>query len=296
MKRWILLHRSAKAFPHAMAVPQVDNGQMATDMHSDGAGPPSNPSTQPGAGNIFWPHHFLVEDLPNARILTWGYDADVTKAFDFASQSSISQNANQLLSDLANERTNSSQRTRPLIFISHSLGGIVVKDALGKVQTSKLDHLKNILPSVKGVCFLGTPHRGSSTASLGKVAYNITRLTWNQPNTGLLESLKRNSNDLERISERFAELLDEKKFQIHSFRETKPMKGMMVVENFSSRIGDANEGQDEIQANHSGMTKFPSRTDPGYRRVLAVLNRWSIDIQATKREVCLQPASRDISR
>ncbi|KAK4948028.1 hypothetical protein LTR10_013082 [Elasticomyces elasticus] len=282
------LHRAAQSTTHAAShatdISRDESVEHDTDMHSDGVENLFGSNTQPETGKIFWPHHFLVKDLPNARILTWGYDADVAKAFDFASQSSISQHASQLLSDLANERTTPSQRTRPLILISHSLGGIVVKDAMGKVQTTKLEHLQNILPSVMGVCFLGTPHRGSSTASLGKLAYNITRLIWSHPNTGVLESLKGNSDDLERISERFAERLDEKQFKVHSFRETKPTKGMMIVETFSSRIGDANEGQDELQANHSDMTKFPSRMDPGYRRLLAVLKRWSADIQATETE------------
>ncbi|KIV80940.1 hypothetical protein PV11_08405 [Exophiala sideris] len=114
------------SFSHVSEARQEDNGQPGTDLLSDGADAPFKSSTQPEAGNTFWPCDFLVKNLPNARIFTWGYDANITKAFDFASQSSISQNANQLLSDLANERAEPEQRTRPLIIVSHSLGGIVV--------------------------------------------------------------------------------------------------------------------------------------------------------------------------
>ena len=58
------------------------------------------------AGKVFWPRDLLKEisDLKSVKISTWGYNADVVKAFDFASKASIFAHATNLLLDISNER------------------------------------------------------------------------------------------------------------------------------------------------------------------------------------------------
>ncbi|KAK5214475.1 hypothetical protein LTR41_000668 [Exophiala xenobiotica] len=269
---------------------QTDDARYDSSVKTDVAIPVSSAPTQTQGGDkcddepphikvgshrlTFWPHDLLIEDMPLARIFTWGYDADIAIPFSFASQSSIFQHATQLLSDLADERTLPIQQTRPIIFVAHSLGGLIVKDALNTAHTNKKSHLHQLLPAVAGICFLGTPHRGSSTASLGKIAFNISRLAYTHANVGILASLERNADTLERIGDGFAVLLSEKMFKVHSFRETLPTNGVMVVENYSSKIGFAEEGQGEIPANHWQMTRYASARDQGYKRVVGVLKRW----------------------
>jgi hypothetical protein len=77
---------------------------------------------------IFWPADLLPQTLPGARIFTWGYDVDVDRAFSSASTATVFQHASALLSDLADVRMDETEKKRPIIFIAHSLGGIVVKD------------------------------------------------------------------------------------------------------------------------------------------------------------------------
>ena len=50
--------------------------------------------------NVHWPTDLLKDDVDNARILAFGYDADVTKAFGPVSQNKISDHAQNLLGDL----------------------------------------------------------------------------------------------------------------------------------------------------------------------------------------------------
>lgn len=223
--------------------------------------------------HIFWPGDLLPVALPDARIFTWGYDANVTSVFSFASQSTVSQHAKQLLADLAAVRTTPAQNQRPLIFVVHSLGGIVVKDALVFSRMTRT-YLREIWPAVIGVCFLGTPHRGSVTASLGKIAFQISRMAYAQPNIELLRTLERNSAVLERISDGFAAMLVDGQIQVQCFREILPTKGLMIVEPYSAVIGDGREVVGEIPANHRNMTKFASAQDVGFIRVFAVLRRW----------------------
>jgi protein SERAC1 len=53
---------------------------------------------------VFWPKDLLPGDLPHARIMSWGYDADVASLTVKASQNSLSGFAGNLLSDISGER------------------------------------------------------------------------------------------------------------------------------------------------------------------------------------------------
>jgi hypothetical protein len=55
---------------------------------------------------IFWPYHFLPEDCPNSRILTWGYDSKISHFFDgSASKNNILSHSCDLLGDLSGLRS-----------------------------------------------------------------------------------------------------------------------------------------------------------------------------------------------
>lgn len=55
--------------------------------------------------SCFWPKELLPEDLPEARIFTYGYDAKVADFFERVSQSRIGDHAKTLANDLANMRS-----------------------------------------------------------------------------------------------------------------------------------------------------------------------------------------------
>lgn len=54
------------------------------------------------------------------------------------------------------------QDPKPLVFIGHSLGGLIVKSALLKALQHKADEaIDEILTSTRGIAFFGTPHSGT---------------------------------------------------------------------------------------------------------------------------------------
>ncbi|KFZ18653.1 hypothetical protein V501_01091 [Pseudogymnoascus sp. VKM F-4519 (FW-2642)] len=91
-------------------------------------------STSPPS-DIFWPEEYLVPDLPQARIWTYGYNADVIGGlFQANNQNSVSQHGR----DFAD----------PIVFVAHSLGGIITKDTLevnGEVLDNIHEEFKTIL-------------------------------------------------------------------------------------------------------------------------------------------------------
>ena len=77
-----------------------------------------------------WLRDFLPADIVFARILTFGYDSTV--AFS-SSVAQLEDKALELLNRLSAKRsgvTCPGSKARPIVFICHSLGGIVVKKVL----------------------------------------------------------------------------------------------------------------------------------------------------------------------
>jgi hypothetical protein len=52
----------------------------------------------------YWPRDFLSKDLPNCRILAFGYDADIVNFWNPASKNRIGNHAENLVGALAGER------------------------------------------------------------------------------------------------------------------------------------------------------------------------------------------------
>ncbi|MCJ1400187.1 hypothetical protein MMC11_003391 [Xylographa trunciseda] len=240
------------------------------------------PITQSEPSSIFWPRDLLPQAIPDARVYTWNYDADVHHWTSSASQNTIHQHASNLLSDLA--YLIAGEMPEPIIFVVHSLGGIVVKDALNQSSQTEGTRLKSVAPATYGVLFLGTPHRGSKSASMGRLAYNVTVAATRRPNLKLLHALERNSETLDRIGDSFRQTVLKFDFKLCSFREEKETRkyfffNTMVVESDSAKIGDGKEEIGSIPENHRHMSKFASRSDIGFRRVSAILRTWTDDIK-----------------
>lgn len=74
------------------------------------------------AGGKLWLRDFLPKRLPKARVLLFGYNSNV--AFE-TSTAGVLEQAENLLNLLDLHRK--ADENRPIIFVAHSLGGIVVK-------------------------------------------------------------------------------------------------------------------------------------------------------------------------
>lgn len=66
----------------------------------------------------------LPKDVPHARILTFGYNS---KTYFSRAKSDIQDFASELLAAIDTQRLSDTERRRPLLFLCHSLGGLVFK-------------------------------------------------------------------------------------------------------------------------------------------------------------------------
>jgi hypothetical protein len=102
---------------------------QATSAGSDPTGDLALPTTGLAAlssdsREFCWPKDDLPKRLPNVQILLYGYEADVIGPFQAKSQNTITTHGNNFL--IALERK--LPKNIPVIFVAHSLGGILVKD------------------------------------------------------------------------------------------------------------------------------------------------------------------------
>lgn len=76
-----------------------------------------------------WLRDLLPERIPRARVWTWGYDSRThTRSHrDYLTTKKLYDHGRELVFDLDGARRESHSHQRPIIFIAHSLGGIVVK-------------------------------------------------------------------------------------------------------------------------------------------------------------------------
>ena len=82
--------------------------------------------TTPSGKQVNWLKDFLPGQIPQCRIMSYGYNSAVQFS---KSAADIGVFAEQLLFSLMAKRRSHIERERPVIFICHSLGGVVFKQA-----------------------------------------------------------------------------------------------------------------------------------------------------------------------
>ena len=79
---------------------------------------------------VHWPSELLKQDLPDARIISFGYDAGIVNFWNPASNSRLSNHAENMVGDLVRRRERTNTEFRKILFVAHNLGGLVTKHAL----------------------------------------------------------------------------------------------------------------------------------------------------------------------
>lgn len=225
----------------------------------------------------FWLQDYLPDEFPGARIYTFGYDARI---FFSPGTGDIESFAKTLLEDIRNERTHREEQRRPIIFIAHSMGGLVVKKAL-TIASSDLARYGTIKESTTSIFFMATPHRGSShAATLAKLAKVvnfpfantlISRFT-GQMRRDLISGLKNDNPKIKKIAIDFESLTDGsiKFFTFLEMMKTKPLRRKIVPE-ASAIIGVRPEMVFRLDEDHKSIVRYTSRDSPSFKRVLAQL-------------------------
>ena len=203
----------------------------------------------------FW----LSQDFPSLCVWSYGYQAEPSNWTGLTM--ALFDRASNLLSTLKDHELGQ----RPLIFVTHSLGGLVVKKTIQNAHSTP-GNLENqeLITHTKGVVFIATPHTGSHLAStlnywlggLGQSTVTATELEDSNPSL-------RELNDWYRFnSEKFG-------IDARVFFETKPSAGLVgVVTPASANPGLSDQVEvTPIPNDHITIAKPSSQDSSVYRGV-----------------------------
>ena len=199
-----VLHRSKSSKVDVVAVHGLEGNLFKTWQHENQG---------------MWLKDFLPRKFEQSKIMTFGYNSKIRSN----SVAGIQDVASALLQSLYLERNeDETSLGRPIVFICHSLGGIVVKRAIALAHSRPEEEYNDILKSTKSIAFLAVPHGG---ANIAKWATRVAKIGASM-NTAFVEDLERNAKALNSISMDFKARAANLK--IWSFYETRKTSGHLV--------------------------------------------------------------------
>ncbi|KAK1764935.1 hypothetical protein QBC33DRAFT_545297 [Phialemonium atrogriseum] len=213
----------------------------------------------------FWPKEWLPSEkaFRHVRIHSYGYDSDWKKSQQ--SPLTIHDFGQAMLADMYNAPTLKKNGDSPIVLISYSMGGLVVKKAY--LLATRDPTYKDIASRIHSLYFLGTPHRGADSTQF--VTAYLSMFISTGPKAFVKELLP-GSGTLQAINDEFRHVCGN--VQIWSFFEGAPTStgptSMMIVERESAVLGLPGEHTQYLQADHRHICKFETLDDPNYKTLL----------------------------
>ncbi|CAL5205992.1 unnamed protein product [Lathyrus oleraceus] len=220
-----------------------------------------------GKLGTFWPGEWLSSDFPHARLFTLRYKTNLTQ------WSGASLPLQEVSSMLMEKLVAAGIGNRPVVFVTHSMGGLVVKQILHTAKEEKHDNLVN---NTRGIVFYSCPHFGSKLADM---PWRMGFVLRPAPSIGELRS---GSSRLVELNDYIRLLYKKSILDVLSFCETKVTP---IVEGYGGwafrveivPIESAYPGFGELvvleSTDHINSCKPVNRLDPSYTETLKFLQK-----------------------
>lgn len=218
------------------------------------------------------------------RIMTYSYQSTLLKSHADV-RTTLHSRARDLVHRIVNLRREDNTSDRPLLFIAHSLGGLLVKQALVySACTTDID-LRRIELLTGGIVFFGTPDDATSPSSLASIVKKLAALSPDfdgclEDDDGQLRSdAQWLQNDLASFNpiRSKIKILPIYEMKPTSFKSGKSMVRPLTPVNSAAIINtgqivdvprplrDMHDGpRIMLQRKHTGLVKFGGKEDPEY--------------------------------
>jgi pimeloyl-ACP methyl ester carboxylesterase len=233
-------------------------------------GDPLEAWTSSAPVNALWPQ-WLAEDLEGLAVYSIGYDAPVSDRVR-ATMRPVDIASNVLNRLLVEPRFNEGE----VIFIGHSLGGLVIKMMLRRAAAEA----PSFIARVRKVAFLATPHSGADLAAWGDLLRVLVR-----PSPAAL-SLVRNDAILRELNEAYRNLARDREIVHLILTERRPLVypyktllGVTFRKNLGMIVkpdsGDPGLASNPIPipADHIAIAKPANRDDDIYKHIRSFIER-----------------------
>ncbi|RSL38692.1 hypothetical protein CEP53_014656 [Fusarium sp. AF-6] len=203
--------------------------------------------TPAGPEGKLWLRDELPKELPHARIFLYEYNSTAVYGKD---RTTFIDKVNGFLEELRIDRRKAPRR--PLLLLGHSLGGLLIKQAL--INAHNNEKYEDIKDATQGLAFFATPHDGGkqSLVKIGKIATKIALELGFQKGDNILETLKSGSMFSDLMHEHWRHRLLE--YPIVSFWGA--LDTVVPRESTSFGLPGKHENVVSLQASHGGVCKF----------------------------------------
>ncbi|KAI1440190.1 hypothetical protein F5Y02DRAFT_423283 [Annulohypoxylon stygium] len=225
-----------------------------------------------------WLRDHVPLDIPNSRVLIYGYSSDVGNTDSITTLSEITEN---FIMDLVSYRLGSPSQTNKrssLILMGHSTGGLIIKDAWCRCGDSVSPSRVDIHYSISGLVFFGTPHNGMW---VGNVLPGLA----NQASENLIRDIEPGSTYIKALKERFSRATESLSiiscFELRQTPQSELLPDGTIVRSGKSAMNApestaclywANEVRVPINENHSMIAKLAKRDGSAYYTVVENLS------------------------
>jgi protein SERAC1 len=220
-----------------------------------------------------WPF-WLGRDRQDLGIWSYGYNAQAFQNKRLGNPLCIYAEGINFLDALTNRGI--IHPSRPLIFITYSLGGLLVKNMFRTAQTNN-NNL--VIQQPKGIVFLGTPHTNNALANLIDNFYILNGISkwfefWKRP-SNVLQELRNQQDRLSELNRWYFSTVNKNELNIKTkiYYETEKLNGVLVVDGDMAEPGI--NGVTPIPAvgkNHQTLAKPMRDDDSVYDGVLAFID------------------------
>lgn len=195
---------------------------------------------------------WLHEKMPDIAVWSIRYDAFMSEwSGDVMAVEDRSQN---LLRELRAEKIGD----KAVVFVAHSLGGIIVKQMLHDADTLNSPELQPIAKRTRGVIFLATPHSGSEEANLLRI---VNQRFPSLRKSELVDQLKDDQSALRSLNTWYRQNVDRLKIKTLSFRENKKTGPFLIVDPSSAEPGLTGSIVVPVDHDHLSICKPKSKDD-----------------------------------
>lgn len=155
---------------------------------------------QTSAYTFCWPMDWLPQEYPNIRIIGLNYETSISEwSLNLLcpcekNKSSLHDRSEELLHALSASNVG---RDRPVIWVGHSMGGLVAKSIIVQSLSHTDKNKRAIAENTRAILFLGTPHRGSPVAQMKQHTQMIFSPTIE------VKELRENSQHLLNLQQKF---------------------------------------------------------------------------------------------
>lgn len=219
---------------------------------------------------------WLRDILPNnspfgrARVMTYGYDSTLINK---KSNDRIKDWADELLRQIGHVRTADSEQKRPILFICHSLGGLVAREAMIRLHHFPKNY-DGIALGQCGLVFLSTPHSGTTKADWNQFLMNLSEMTLGVRSHAIVDELRSFNPSSVDSDEAFSSM--PKVTPFHCFCEGNRTS---VAGTYQQIVTQASAGfhghkADKIlNVDHHQICKFDTPFSPAYLNILGRLRK-----------------------